>query len=79
MTRLRESRILITGAGSGIGRLLALGSADLGAHVILWDKDRAALEEVQAQIAEKSARASSYCCDLRDPESIRSAGAEVLR
>lgn len=35
---LRGSRVLITGAGSGIGRLLALKAARRGAReVILWD------------------------------------------
>ena len=37
-TTIAGSRILITGAGSGIGRLMALEAADRGAaEVIIWD------------------------------------------
>jgi len=31
--------VLITGAGGGIGRLVALRFAKLGARVVVWDKD----------------------------------------
>ena len=37
-TKIAGSRILITGAGSGIGRLMALDAAARGAaEVIIWD------------------------------------------
>jgi hypothetical protein len=42
---LREKRILITGAASGVGRLLASKCAQQGAHVVLWDIRVHALEE----------------------------------
>lgn len=46
MTQLSGARVLITGAGSGIGRLMALGAAVRGAHVIAWDRDPAALADL---------------------------------
>ena len=42
---VRGKRVLITGAASGIGRLLALKFAQLGAHVILWDIRKKALAD----------------------------------
>jgi NAD(P)-dependent dehydrogenase (short-subunit alcohol dehydrogenase family) len=40
--------VLITGGGSGIGRLMALKLAALGARVVLWDINKPAVETVGA-------------------------------
>jgi NAD(P)-dependent dehydrogenase (short-subunit alcohol dehydrogenase family) len=57
---------VITGAGRGIGRAIALKLAELGAHVVLCGRSRPALEETAAaieqtgsKISEKSGRKSS--------------------
>jgi hypothetical protein len=39
---------LVTGAGSGIGRLMAIKLAGLKARVVLWDINKAAVETVGA-------------------------------
>ena len=46
MTQLNGARVLITGAASGIGRLMALEAAQRGASVVAWDRDAAALAEL---------------------------------
>ncbi len=51
--RAREKSVagevaLITGAGSGIGRLMAIKLAAQGAKVVLWDINKAAVETVGA-------------------------------
>ncbi|MBX3646801.1 MAG: SDR family NAD(P)-dependent oxidoreductase, partial [Rhodocyclaceae bacterium] len=46
MTDFRDRRVLITGAASGIGRLMALRIAARGGRVVLWDLDEAHLAAV---------------------------------
>lgn len=43
MTALRGKRVLITGAASGIGRLMAMEAVRRGAEVVAWDRDADAL------------------------------------
>ena len=44
---LKGKHVLVTGAGSGIGRLMALGSAQRGAtHLVLWVINLAAAKAV---------------------------------
>jgi all-trans-retinol dehydrogenase (NAD+) len=73
MDSLEGRRVLITGAGSGIGRLVALRMARLGAELILWDLDAEALEAVTGEIRALPASAEPYICDLSDRRSIAEA------
>lgn len=50
MTRLAGSTVLITGAASGLGRLMALGCAERGARLILWDRDGEGLARLRAEL-----------------------------
>ena len=50
ITSLRESKCLVTGAASGIGRAVAIAAASEGAALFLTDIDAAALDRVADQI-----------------------------
>ncbi|NXU66669.1 RDHE2 dehydrogenase, partial [Horornis vulcanius] len=63
--------VLITGAGSGIGRLLAVKFASLGATVVLWDINQEGLNCAVKQARENGAgRVHSYICDCSKRQDI---------
>ncbi|GEK79400.1 SDR family oxidoreductase [Agrococcus baldri] len=70
--------IVITGGGSGIGRLVALGAARRGAHVVVWDRDGAAARSVAHEVAEAGGRGSAIVVDLSEADEIELAAAETL-
>lgn len=70
---LNGTRVLITGAGSGIGKLLALACASQGAEIVLWDLNPEATEQVAATIRRKGGTASAQQVDVSDPAAVNSA------
>lgn len=50
MERLRGKRAIVTGAGSGIGRAIALRLAEEGARVVISDVDEEAAKKVASEI-----------------------------
>jgi len=75
MTRLQGSHVLITGAASGIGRLMALGAKARGARLSLLDRDAPGLERLLAELGEGHA---AYAVDLTDRVATQAAAARVL-
>jgi NAD(P)-dependent dehydrogenase (short-subunit alcohol dehydrogenase family) len=64
-------RVVITAAGRGFGRTLALRFADLGAEVFLSARIPAAVERVREEIRARGGVAHAFASDLTDPASIR--------
>jgi meso-butanediol dehydrogenase/(S,S)-butanediol dehydrogenase/diacetyl reductase len=60
---------VITGAGSGIGRGIAMVLAELGAHIVVVDIDLDAAETVTGEIRSLGGRAIAYQADVTDRES----------
>ena len=71
--------VLITGAASGIGRLLAQRIAAEGGRVILWDVDAAGLERTRTELAAAGRTVAAYACNLRDRAAIAATAATTLR
>nr|XP_039320878.1 epidermal retinol dehydrogenase 2 isoform X2 [Saimiri boliviensis boliviensis] len=63
--------VLITGAGSGVGRLLALRFARLGSVLVLWDINKNGNEETRKMAQEAGAtRVHAYTCDCSQKEEV---------
>lgn len=78
-TSIAGERALVTGAGSGIGRAIAVRLAALGANVVIAGRRQAPLEETVALCAEAggTGRALARVCDLTDEASIHNLIAEL--
>ena len=74
---VRGLRCLITGAGRGIGRVIALGFAEAGAHVVAGDIDGPAAQGVAQEIAERGGTSLGITIDVTSPESVAAAVAKA--
>lgn len=75
--KLRGSTVLITGGGSGIGRLMALKAAQRGARVIVWDLSEESGRAVRDEVRRLGAEAESFVVDVSDRAAVEEAGVEV--
>ena len=66
----RGAVVVVTGAGSGIGRATALRYATLGADVVATDIDEIAAKATSEQCKAAGAQARSYACDVADPDAL---------
>jgi citronellol/citronellal dehydrogenase len=62
----KEQTVIVTGAGSGIGRCTAHELAALGANVALVGRNADKLAGVEAEIRADGGEAVSQVCDIRD-------------
>lgn len=63
-------KILITGAGSGLGKELALIYAEKGNHIILVGRNQKKLEDVSILLKEKGATSECLICDISNYDSV---------
>ena len=71
--RLDGKTALVTGAGRGIGRAIALALADAGAELVLNSRSPAELAAVAAEIEERGGRARALPFDVTDTDAARAA------
>ena len=74
-----ENRVaLVTGAGRGIGKALALGLAQEGAHVVCLSRTAAEIEATAQQIRQMGRRALAVTADIAVKEQIDAAVAAAV-
>jgi all-trans-retinol dehydrogenase (NAD+) len=71
--------MLVTGAASGNGRLMALGAAARGAHVIAWDVDPEGLDRLTVEIASSAGPTTAVTTDVVDVTDRRAVYAAAQR
>ncbi len=75
--KLENRVVVITGAGSGIGRASALRFAQRGAVVHLVDIDRERVETAALECARAGARAAWHLADCRDSDAMAAVARDV--
>jgi all-trans-retinol dehydrogenase (NAD+) len=70
---LAGARVLVTGGGSGMGRLMALGAARAGAEVWVWDLSAERANSVRDEILAVDGRVHADAVDVSDLDSVNAA------
>jgi all-trans-retinol dehydrogenase (NAD+) len=83
MKDLSNKAVLITGAGSGIGRLMAIEFASRGSNLILWDIRLDLIEETKKLVlatpkVRKDTSVILQQCDLSKKDAIYTAADALL-
>ncbi|MBM6591372.1 SDR family oxidoreductase [Brevibacterium sp. RIT 803] len=77
-TQIRGARVLITGAGSGIGRLMALDAAARGAaEILIWDLSAETGQAVRDELVATGAKARSFAVNVGDSSQVTAAAEET--
>jgi NAD(P)-dependent dehydrogenase (short-subunit alcohol dehydrogenase family) len=76
--RLLTGRLaLITGAGQGNGRALALGLSQAGARVVVTDMNAGTVEETAQAVRAEGGQAWAFVLDVTSPEACKALAARV--
>lgn len=65
---LQDKVVIVSGIGPGLGRSIAIRSADQGADVVLAARTESRLEEVAKEVTALGRRALAVPTDIRDPQ-----------
>lgn len=77
MKKFPKKRIMITGAGSGLGRAIALEFARMGWRICVSDIDRGRSDETLDLVTKNGGQGMGYLCDVTKPEQIENMAAHL--
>jgi len=72
------STAVVTGAGRGIGRAIAIALAERGLDVALWGRTASDLEATAAEVAKRGVRALPLSCDVARSSDVQRASEATL-
>ncbi len=78
MKDFRDRVAVITGAGGGLGRALALDLAGRGCHLALVDVSKEAVEKTAKAVSSEPIRVSQHTADVTDADRMQALVGEVL-
>ncbi|MDO3648609.1 SDR family oxidoreductase [Nocardia mangyaensis] len=73
-----DNLVVVTGAGSGIGRETALAFARLGAELVISDVNELAAKQTAELVAAEGGAAHSYSLDVSNEEAVRAHAEAVI-
>ncbi|WP_226580852.1 SDR family oxidoreductase [Halobacillus litoralis] len=62
---------IVTGGGRGLGKQIAEGFAESGAHVVVCSRKIEACKEVSEQLKELGVDSLAFACDVTNPDSMQ--------
>ncbi|MDR1419620.1 MAG: SDR family oxidoreductase [Treponema sp.] len=77
MKSVKDKLVLVTGGGSGIGRLMALDFARRGGRVVIWDLSQKAIDQAVEEARKEGLEISGMICDVTNRLAVYSC-AETL-
>ena len=78
MTDLKNKNALITGAGKGIGRAIAIALAKEGVNVILMARTQSDLDQVAQEVTALGVKSFTVVADVADIDSVNTAVEKAL-
>ena len=76
---IEDEIVLITGGGSGIGRIMAVLFASKGAKIVIWDLAEDGMKRTAQMVQNKGGKCYSYKVDVSDRNEVYSAAERVKR